>query len=129
MRVHLLAALCCLGACRPAVEDTPEAAYRAFALAANHGEDAAAFARLTASSQKALRARVAGLDATSGGAMKDEPAVLVFHGGHGQPLSDVRLLKKQQDRATVSVTAREETHEVNLRREDGEWRVELPGLP
>jgi hypothetical protein len=129
MRVRLLAAVCCLGACRPAVEDTPESAYRAFALAANHGEDAAAFARLTTSSQKALSARVSGLEATSGGAMKDEASVLVFHGGHGQPLTDVRLLKKEQDRATVSVAAREGTHEVNLRREDGEWRVEMPGLP
>jgi len=129
MRTCLLAGIACLAACRPAVEDTPEAAYRAFAAAANHGEDKAAFARLTTRSQEALKARLSGLAAASGGAMKEDTSALMFHGGHGAPLTDVHLLKKDQDRATVSVTAREQTREVNLQREGTEWRVELPGLP
>ncbi len=126
MRTCLLACLGCLVACRPAGEETPEDAYRAFAAAANKGEDRVAFARLTAASQEALRAPLDGLSAASGGAMREDASALVFRGSRGAPLSDVRLLKKERDRATVSVTSREQTREVILLREGSEWRVVLP---
>ncbi len=133
MRTCLLASIACLVACRPAAEETPEDAYRAFAAAANKGEDRVAFARLTTTSQQALQGQLAGLSAASGGSMRENASALVFRGGRGLPITDVRLLKKEQDRATVAVTSREETREVILFREGSEWRVELPprrvGLP
>jgi hypothetical protein len=129
VRTPLLAAVVWLAACRPAVEDTPEAAYRAFAAAANQGEDKAAFDRLTSASQQALTRQLAGLSAASGGSMREDASALVFRGGRGPPITDVRLLKKDQDRATVAVTAHEQRREVNLQREGAVWRVELPGLP
>ena len=60
--------------------------------------------------------------------MGEDPASLVFRGGRGSPITDIRLLKMERDRATVAVTARGETREVNLAREGSEWRVQLPPL-
>jgi len=122
---HLLACLACLTACGRSVDETPEAAYRAFAAAANKGDDGVAFARLTTASQQALRDRLAGLSAASGGSLREDAASLVFRGGRGAPITAVQLLKKEQDRATLAVSTREQTQELTLRREGSEWRVEL----
>lgn len=128
MRLHLLAGMACLAACRPPPDGTPEGAYRAFVAAANKGEDALAFAQLTPRSQEALKRRLAGVSMASGGSMGEDVASLVFRGGRGTPITDIQLLKMEPDRATLAVTARGETREVNLRRESSEWRVELPPL-
>jgi hypothetical protein len=128
MRLHLLAGLACLAACRPPPDGTPEGAYRAFVAAANKGEDAVAFAQLTPRSQEALKRRLAGVSTASGGSMGEDVASLVFRGGRGTPITDIQVLKMEPDRATLAVTARGETREVNLRRESSEWRVELPPL-
>jgi hypothetical protein len=126
--MRVWAGIACLAACRPQPDGTPEGAYRAFAAAANKGEDKLAFEQLTAASQEALRRRLAGVSAASGGSMGDDLAGLVFRGGRGAPITDIRLLKMEQDRATVLVTARGEAHEVNLARQGSEWRVELRPL-
>jgi hypothetical protein len=128
MRLRLVAGIACLAACRPQPDGTPEGAYRAFAAAANKGEDAVAFARLTPSSQESLKRRVAGVSAASGGSMGEDAASLVFRGGRGTPVTDIQLLKMEPDRATLAITARGETREVNLLREGSEWRVEFPPL-
>ena len=122
----LLTGLACLAGCRSAQDDTPEGAYRAFASAANKGDDAVAFAHLSTASQEALRARLAGLAAASGGSMREDAASLVFRGGRGAPITAVQLLKKESDRATLAVSTREQTREVTLHREGSAWRVELP---
>ncbi|MGO9830763.1 MAG: hypothetical protein ACLPJH_11545 [Myxococcaceae bacterium] len=124
-KTALLAYLVCLAACGGAREETPEASYRAFAAAANKGEDAVAFARLTTASQQAIRDRLAGLSAASGGSLREDAAGLVFRGGRASPITAVQLLKKERDRATVAVSTREQTQELTLRREGSEWRVEL----
>jgi hypothetical protein len=128
MRMALLAGISCLVACQPPADGTPEGTYRAFAAAATKGEDKLAFSQLSLASQQALRSRLAGVSAASGGSLGEDPASLVFRGGRGSPISAVQLLKMQGDRATVAVTARGETHEVNLTREGSEWRVEVPRL-
>lgn len=128
MKLRLLVGMACLTACRSTTDGTPEGAYRTFAAAANKGEDKAAFAFLTASSQEALSRRLAGIAAASGGSMGEDAPSLVFRGGRGSPITDIRLLKMEQDRATVAVTARGETREVNLVKEGSEWRLELPPL-
>ena len=124
MRLGLLLGIACLAACQAPGDDSPEGAYRRFAEAANKGEDKVCFGQLTAASQEALRARLAGLAAPT---TEDLPG-LVFHGGRGSPIASIHLLKIERDRATVAVTARGETREVNLAREGSEWRVELPPL-
>jgi hypothetical protein len=128
MKLRPLAGIVFLAACSPQPDGTPEGAYRAFAAAANKGEDALAFAQLTADSQEALKRRMAGVSAASGGSLGEDVASLVFHGGRGPPLTGIQLLKMSPDRATLAVTARGETREVNLQREGFEWRVELPLL-
>jgi len=104
MRARLLAGIACLAACRPAGEETPEGAYRSFVAAANKGQERAAFARLTSASQEVLKGQLLGVSAASGGSMREDAPALVFRGGRAPPISDVHLLKKEQDRATVSVT-------------------------
>ncbi len=128
MKLRLLTGLLLLGACRPQPDGTPEGAYRAFAAAANKGEDAAAFALLAPASQEALKRRLAGISSASAGSMGEDAASLVFRGGRGTPLTGIQLLKMGPDRATLAVSARGETREVNLIREGSEWRVELPPL-
>jgi hypothetical protein len=128
MNLGLLAGIACLAACRPPPDGTPEGAYRAFAAAANKGEDAVAFAQLTAGSQEALKRQLAGVATASGGSMGEDVATLVFRGGRGTPITDIQLLKMEPDRATLAVTARGEKRKVNLLREGSEWRVELPPL-
>jgi hypothetical protein len=125
MRATLLACLVLAG-CRPAADDTPESAYRAFASAANKGDGAAAFARLSRASQDAVTSRLAGLGQASGGSLREDAASLVFSGGRSPPVTSVRLLKKELDRATVAVTAGDETREVTLLRQGSQWKVELP---
>ncbi len=122
----LLCCLACLAGCHPVGDDTPEGAYRAFAAAANKGDDALAFSRLSTGSQKAVRGRLTGLSAASGGSMREDAASLMFRAGRGTPITATQLLKKEQDRATVAVSTGEQTQEVLLRREGSEWRVELP---
>jgi hypothetical protein len=128
MRMGLLAAITWLAGCQPQAAGTPEGAYRAFAAAASKGEDKLAFGQLSLASQQALRSRLAGVSAASGGSLGEDTASLVFRGGRGSPISAIQLLKMEGDRATVAVTARGETHEVNLAREGSEWRVEVPRL-
>ncbi|HXX29619.1 MAG TPA: hypothetical protein VEJ89_02755 [Myxococcaceae bacterium] len=127
MRPPLLAALAlALLGCRPMREDTPEAAYRAFATAAGRGDGAGAWARLTRESQADLNARVAGLGPASGGSLREDAPLLVFSGGRPPPLGRLRVLKRDGDRATLEVTAGDRTGEVTLLRQGPEWRVELP---
>jgi hypothetical protein len=128
MTLRLLTGLLLLAACRPQPDGTPEGAYRAFAAAANKGEDAAAFALLATASQEALKHRLAGVSSASGGSMGEDAASLVFRGGRATPLTSIQLLKMEPDRATLAVTARGETREVSLLREGSEWRVEVPPL-
>jgi len=125
MKRQLLLGLIFLAGCRAQGEETPEAAYRAFAAAANKGDDAAAFSRLTAESQQVVRERLAALSSASGGSLQMDAASLMFRGGRGASITAVRLLKKEQDRATVAVTTGEQTQDVILRREGSVWRVEL----
>ena len=129
VRVHLLAGLAFLVGCRSAQPDTPEDAYRAFAAAANKGEDAAAFARLSSQTQTAMKQVLGDLSIASGGSLKQDTAALVFGGARGAPLASVRVLRMQPGEATVSVTARDQTREVTLKREGNEWRIELPVGP
>lgn len=115
-----------LAACRPALDDGPEAAYRAFVAAANKGDAAAAFARLTEESQAQVRAQLAGLRGASGGSLGEDAALVMFSGGRAPPLTGLRLLKKDEDQATLGVTAGERTREVTLLRQGSVWRVQLP---
>jgi hypothetical protein len=127
MRAPPLAALTLLlAACRPARDDTPEAAYRSFAAAANKGDAERAFALLSPDSQARVRARLAGLGAASGGSLGEDAARWMFSGGRAPPLTAVQLLKKDPDRATLGVTAGERTREVTLVRQGSVWRVQLP---
>jgi len=127
MRPRALAAVTlALAACRPALDDGPETTYRALVAAANKGDAAGAFARLTAESQAQVKAQLAGLRAASGGSLDEDAARVMFSGGRAPPLTGLRLLKKDQDQATVGVTAGERTREVTLLRQGSVWRVQLP---
>jgi len=127
MRATPLAALISLlAACSSARDDTPEGAYQAFAAAANKGDAAGAFSRLSSDSQARVRGQLAGLSAASGGSLGEDAARWMFSAGRTPPVITVQLLKKEADRATLGVTAGERTGEVTLVRQGSVWRVQLP---
>lgn len=73
--------------------------------------------------------KLQGVSSESGGSLGEERRPpRVFHGGRAPPLGTVRVLKMDQDRATVSLASKDGTGEVNLGREGSEWRVELPPI-
>ncbi len=125
----LLAAALLLAACRP--PETPAQRYRRFAEAARKGQTGQVWAMLSSGSRKALSDRAkalvgdkppAGLDVSAGDLVLGDLAPTA------QRVKSVTVLRESTDAAVVSV---EEVGgargEVSLVREDGEWRVVLPG--
>jgi hypothetical protein len=127
--LSLLLAALLLPACRP--PETPADRYRRFAQAARAGRTGEVWAMLSSRSRKALADRAKAL-----GGPRPSPGVEVTAAdlvlGDLAPTAPkvkaVTTVRESKDAAVVSV---EEVGgargEVALVREDGEWRVELPG--
>lgn len=133
-RSHASAAALALGllaaACRTPPAD-PAERYRQFAAAAQGGDADAAWSMLSSDSQERLKARG---EALSGG----KPVAGVDLGPRQLLLGDlaptapkvksVRVAKQEGDAAAVEVEVDGGARgQVDLRRENGEWRVVLPG--
>ena len=126
----LLAALLCLAACaRP----TDVAVQFHDALAREEGNKA--FGMLSARAQAELTRIAKAAHDKSGGAVSEDPAAMIVRGDRSlYPLPtqigqhEVRATQLSADgaRAKVSVQIGEARHEMDLVREGGRWKVDLP---
>ena len=120
-----------LPACSAPRHDTPVNAYRSFHAAAQAAAQdprkaAAAFATLSEPTRKALEARASAASEASGGALRNEPAALLFANAKVAPgVPDVQLVREEGDAATVRVASSAGTREVRMVRESAGWRVDL----
>jgi hypothetical protein len=125
-----LAALLCLAACaRP----TDVAVQFHDALAADNG--ARAFSMLSQRTQAELTRIAKAAHDRTGGAVPEDPAAMIVRGdGSMYPLPTqpsqhavrATLLSSSGARAKVSVQIGEKKHEVDLVREGGRWKIDLP---
>lgn len=127
-RVHYLPLLLLLLACRQPPAQTPESAYRAFAKSIEKGQFQQAYQSLSAQTRALLEERAGAVSKSSGGAVKDEPALLAFVTAQKPaPLSEVKLLGLDGGTALLAATAGENTQNIELVHEDGGWKVDLSG--
>lgn len=128
------AAALVLGACsRP-----PDVAVQ-FHDALYAGNGAKAFGFLSSQTQARLKAIAQKAHDASGGALSADPSLMIVHGdtamypapSAAQPhVARASLLSASGPRAKVSVRIGETAHEMDLVREGGRWKVDLPvGAP
>ncbi len=121
----ILAALS-LAACDKTRGGSPVDAYMSFSRDVQRGDAKAAYALLSSRTQQKLAARAKEISASSGGAIKDDPAALAFSGAlRPDPLSEVRLLSEAGDRATLEVKAGGRTARLTMLKEKSGWKVDL----
>lgn len=115
-----------LTACNRYRWDTPEAAYASFARAVQRGEYQVAYQALSAETRQAIAVRSREISQASGGALKDDPAVLAFASGvKPTPVSEVKVVKREDQVATVAVTAGGATQQQRMVKEGEQWKVDL----
>lgn len=113
-----------LGGCNR--QDTPQGAYRAFHDSVRKGEQRAAWAVLSKSTQDTLAERARAVGEASGGTEKPEPQDLFFANVPPPPdVTEVSLVREEGDKATVLVRSPGSTHEVRMVREPSGWKVDL----
>ncbi len=139
----LLAALLLAPACHrgPAARSGPEGAFGAFTEALRKQDVKAAFALLSEKSRARLEANAKSLAERSGGAVRDEPALLAFRTPHvPNPLVSIKALSQDESKATLEVhtcqkpldatgacPASADVQETVLMVKEGQrWVVELP---
>lgn len=115
-------------ACAPR-DLAPEAAYQAFARAAAERDAEAGWALLSRPSRERLDARARAAAARAPGVVAESGQRLLFGdaalGVH--PPREVKLLRHDADRVTLRVVdAGGAAGEVQMVREEGAWRLELP---
>ncbi len=126
--LRVCASLLVLGAaaCSKPRWDSPVDAYHSFSRAVQKGDHQAAYARLSAETQQLLKARAQQLSQASGGAIKDDPAALVFSTPErAPPLTEVTLGSQDGDRAILNASSGNLSAQIRMVREPGGWKVEL----
>jgi len=126
--VALLLATCWISAveCRPAQEHNPVAAYNTFVEALRKGDLNGAYRQLSTPTREAVEKRAAEIAAASGGALKPEPANLIFGGGgRAQPLTELTLISQNGGSATVRASAGSFARNIPMVRESSGWKVDL----
>ncbi|MCY1020695.1 hypothetical protein [Pyxidicoccus sp. MSG2] len=107
-------------------QDTPQGAYRAFHEGVRKGDERAAWAVLSKSTQDALTERARVVGEASAGSEKPEPQDLFFANVPPPPdVTEVSLVREEGDTATVLVRSPGSNHEVRMVREPSGWKVDL----
>lgn len=139
----LAALLLVVGACRrgPATRAGPEGAFGAFTDALRKQDVKAAFGLLSEKSRSRLEANSKALAEQSGGAIRDDAALLAFRTPHvPNPLVSIKALSQDDSKATLEVhscqkpldatgacPANADVQEtVQMVKEGQRWVVELP---
>ena len=126
MRLAGLIFLATLAAgCRREEPTSPAAAYRGFIEAVQKGNTKKAWAALSPSTRERVEARSKAIAAASGGAVRDEPQVLLFQGTRPAPLGEVTQLKADDTTALIQVASAGGPREVKLVKDSGRWLVDL----
>ncbi len=127
MRLALtIFALTSLVACDKSRGDSPVEAYTSFSKAVQRGDSKAAYAALSQETQQRLTARAKEIAAASGGAIKDDAAALAFSGAsRPEPLTEVKLVRQDGDRAVLAASAGGRSQQVSMVRENNGWKVDL----
>ena len=121
-----ISALTVLTACDRSRADGPAEAYTSFSKAVQRGDWKAAYSALSQETQQRLAARAKEIAAASGGAIKDDPASLAFSSApRPEPLSEVKVVRQDGDRADLVATAGGHTQKVSMVRENNAWKIEL----
>jgi hypothetical protein len=106
-----------------------------FHTALARDEGAKAFGLLSARTQAELARIAKAAHDKSGGAVPEDPAAMIVRGDGsiyplptqpGQPAVHATLLSTNGPRAKVSVQIGDKKHEMDLVREGGRWKVDLP---
>ena len=127
MRLALtISALTVLTACDRSRADGPAEAYTSFSKAVQRGDWKAAYSALSQETQQRLAARAKESAAASGGAIKDDPASFAFSSApRPEPVTEVKVVRQDGDRAVLVATAGGHTQKVSMVRENNAWKIEL----
>ena len=127
MRLALtISALTVLTACDRSRADGPAEAYTSFSKAVQRGDWKAAYSALSQETQQRLAARAKEIAAASGGAIKDDPASFAFSSApRPEPVTEVKVVRQDGDRAVLVATAGGHTQKVSMVRENNAWKIDL----
>ncbi len=115
-----------LGACAKSHADSPVEAYTSFSRAIQRGDYKAAYAALSQQTQNVLEAKTKEVSAASGSAIKDDPAAMAFSGTpRPDPLTEVKLVRQDGDRAVLGVASGTRFEQVAMVHEQSGWKVDL----
>ena len=121
-----ISALTVLTACDRSRADGPAEAYTSFSKAVQRGDWKAAYSALSQETQQRLAARAKEIAAASGGAIKDDPASFAFSSApRPEPVTEVKVVRQDGDRAVLVATAGGHTQKVSMVRENNAWKIEL----
>lgn len=113
-------------ACHTVNTDTPVDTYLSFLQDVHDGKTDAAYLLLSSKTRDLLAARAKALHGLSGGAVSGDPEALVFSQAVPEPRpNEVKLVRKQGDRATLRVVGTSGQGEVYLLNESKGWRIDL----
>ena len=121
-----ISALTVLTACDRSRADGPAEAYTSFSKAVQRGDWKAAYSALSQETQQRLATRAREIAAASAGAIKDDPASLAFSSApRPEPLTEVKVVRQDGDRAVLVATAAGHTQQVSMVRENNAWKIDL----
>ena len=114
---------------RNAPRPPEELAYRTFAEAVRRGDSAAAWGGLSQTTQRLMEAKAKAVSEASNGAVKNEPALMMFQSGtRPAPLGEVKVLESDGGTTVILVTSSGENHHVVMVREGDRWAVDLSAI-
>ena len=121
---------CGLLACQFSSNRAPEElGYRVFVEAVQRGDLAAAWGSLSEKTRHLMEARAKAVADASKGAVKEEPALMLFQSGiRPAPAGDVKVLESDGGTAVIEVNARGVSHHIVMVRESGRWVVDLSDI-
>jgi len=104
----------------------PVEGYTSFSRAVQKGDYKAAYASLSAETQRLLEERTHQISQAAGGAIKDDPAALTISApAHPEPLIEVKLVSEEGGRAILSASSAGASEQIQMVREQAGWKVDL----
>lgn len=115
--------------CRGPRWDTPEGAYASFSQALQRRDYRTAYEALSEKTRSLIAERAKELSSASGGAVREEPALLAFaQEVKPAPLTQAKLVREEAGSATVEATAGDRTQEIRMVKEGDRWKVDLSAV-